>query len=207
MHEREAILQLWQKCESAALATVVEVKGSAYRHAGARMILSADGRGAGIINGGIYHSPTILKSATDSNGKPVALPVKESRRVVSTETSAHIRDLMRAVVDNSGRKAALRLDGYTTGGKTGTAQEVGGDCRCYQDGGLTVSFAGFAPADKPRFTVYVVVKHPGEGASGGGTAGPVFRKILSYVLQKYAVAPTGTTPVKIPTKWRPRVAR
>ena len=50
------------------------------------------------------------------------------------------------------------------------------------------------PADKPRFTVYVVVKHPQAGASGGGTAGPVFRKILSYVLQKYAVAPTGTTP-------------
>ena len=76
-------------------------------------------------------------------------------------------------------------------GKTGTAQEVGGACNCYQDGGLDVSFAGFAPADKPRFTVYVVVKHPGDGASGGGTAGPVFRKILTYVLQKYAVPPTG----------------
>ena len=52
MHEREAILNLWRAAESAALATVVEVKGSAYRRAGARMVLSADGRSAGIINGG-----------------------------------------------------------------------------------------------------------------------------------------------------------
>jgi cell division protein FtsI (penicillin-binding protein 3) len=93
------------------------------------------------------------------------------------------------------------IEGYRVAGKTGTAQEVGGACNCYKDGGLAVSFAGFAPADKPRFTVYVVVKHPGEGASGGGTAGPVFRKILTYVLQKYAVPPTGTTAPTIPTKW------
>ena len=80
-------------------------------------------------------------------------------------------------------------------------------CKCYDDGGLAVSFAGFAPADKPRFTVYVVVKQPREGASGGGTAGPVFRKILSYVLQKYAVPPTGTTPSTIPIKWGRHAAR
>ena len=59
---------------------------------------------AGIVNGGIYHPPTILKSATDSDGKPVALPVKEPRRIVSAETSANVRDLMRAVVDNSGQE-------------------------------------------------------------------------------------------------------
>ena len=52
MHEREAILNLWRAADQAALATVVEVKGSAYRRAGARMILSADGRSAGVINGG-----------------------------------------------------------------------------------------------------------------------------------------------------------
>ena len=41
-------------------------------------------------------------------------------------------------------------------------------------------------------------------ASGGGTTGPVFRSILSYVLQKYAVPPTGTTPSRIPIEWTPR---
>ncbi len=56
MHERQAILALWNAAHFdgivAALATVVEVKGSAYRRAGARMILTNDGRSAGILNGG-----------------------------------------------------------------------------------------------------------------------------------------------------------
>ena len=52
MHERDAIQKLWRDAEKAALATVVEVKGSAYRRAGARMILTADGCSAGVINGG-----------------------------------------------------------------------------------------------------------------------------------------------------------
>jgi cell division protein FtsI (penicillin-binding protein 3) len=46
-----------------------------------------------------------------------------------------------------------------------------------------------------------MIMRPEEGASGGGTAGPVFRKILNYVLQKYAVPPTGTPPSTIPIKW------
>ncbi len=52
MHERDAILQLWKHSEKSALATVVEVKGSAYRRPGARMLLMLDGRSAGVINGG-----------------------------------------------------------------------------------------------------------------------------------------------------------
>ncbi|HEV2797782.1 MAG TPA: penicillin-binding transpeptidase domain-containing protein, partial [Nocardioides sp.] len=65
------------------------------------------------------------------------------------------------------------------------------------------SFAGFAPADDPRFTVYVVVHHP-QGEGGGGTiAGPAFRKIMSFLLQKYAVPPTGTTPADLPVTWEP----
>ncbi len=108
------------------------------------------------------------------------------------------------VTPNVGTAPGAGIQGYRVAGKTGTAQEVGGACSCYKDGGLDVSFAGFAPADNPRFTVYAVVKHPGPGASGGGTAGPVFRKVLAYVLQKYAVAPTDTTPPNIPAQWKGR---
>jgi len=52
MNERDAIYHLWKHSEKSALATVVEVKGSAYRRPGARMLLTLDGRGAGVINGG-----------------------------------------------------------------------------------------------------------------------------------------------------------
>ncbi len=52
MHERDAILELWENSERSVLATVVEVKGSAYRRAGARMLLTDTGQSAGVINGG-----------------------------------------------------------------------------------------------------------------------------------------------------------
>ncbi len=69
------------------------------------------------------------------------------------------------------------------------------------DGSTTVSFAGFAPADQPRFLVYVVVQNNRNGLGGGATAGPAFKKIMSYLLQKYAVPPTGTKPAHIPVTW------
>lgn len=52
MHERDAILELWKRTPQSVLATVVEVKGSAYRRAGARMLLCPNGQSAGVINGG-----------------------------------------------------------------------------------------------------------------------------------------------------------
>ena len=56
MHERDAIVHLWKHSEESslksALATVVEVKGSAYRRPGARMLMTQDGHNAGVINGG-----------------------------------------------------------------------------------------------------------------------------------------------------------
>ena len=39
------------------------------------------------------------------------------------------------------------------------------------------------------------------GGGGGSIGGPAFHKIMSYVLQKYAVPPTGTTPAHLPVEW------
>jgi cell division protein FtsI (penicillin-binding protein 3) len=64
-----------------------------------------------------------------------------------------------------------------------------------------VSFAGFAPAENPRFLVYVVVQRPTNGGFGGTTAGPVFQKVMSYLLRKYAVPPSGAKAPKIPLQW------
>ncbi len=66
---------------------------------------------------------------------------------------------------------------------------------------FTVSFAGFAPADDPQFTIYVVVQNPSNGGGGGSVAGPAFAKIMSYALKRYAVPPTGTRPSRLPVEW------
>jgi cell division protein FtsI (penicillin-binding protein 3) len=109
---------------------------------------------------------------------------------------------MMEMVTTQGAGTAPRagIAGYRVAGKTGTAQQVGSECKCY-DGSTAVSFGGFAPADDPRFTVYVVIQKPVRGSAGGSTAGPVFRQIMSYLLQKYAVPPTNTPPAALPVSW------
>ncbi len=157
-----------------------------------------------LANKGEYVSPSIVEGrATTADGQVVGTDVTTRHRVVSRATAAKEARMMEMVVtQGKGTAPAAGIAGYRVAGKTGTAQEVGGACNCYAGGGYDVSFAGFAPADNPRFTVYVVIKHPRVGGAGGGaTAGPVFRQILDYLLQKYAVPPTGTRPAHLPVNW------
>jgi cell division protein FtsI (penicillin-binding protein 3) len=155
-----------------------------------------------IANGGELITPSLIKGrAVTSSGQVVGSDTATRRRVISQEAAGKVARMMEMVTtEGAGTAPGAAVAGYRVAGKTGTAQQVGGTCKCY-DGSLAVSFAGFAPADAPRFTVYVVIQKPQGAASGGGTAGPVFRKILSYLLQKYAVPPTNTPPARLPVEW------
>ncbi|MBW8751098.1 MAG: penicillin-binding protein 2 [Propionibacteriales bacterium] len=155
-----------------------------------------------VANGGELISPSLIKGeARTSSGDEVGTDVASRHRVISQSAAEKVSKMMEMVTtEGAGTAPAAGIAGYRVAGKTGTAQQVGATCGCY-DGSLAVSFAGFAPADNPRFTVYVVIQKPQGSASGGGTAGPVFRKILTYLLQKYAVPPTGTKPARLPVEW------
>ncbi|MFT4008903.1 MAG: penicillin-binding protein 2 [Nocardioidaceae bacterium] len=155
-----------------------------------------------VANGGIYVQPSLVEGkATTNDGTVVGSDVSTSHRVVSEKAAKQTARMMEAVVDpDRGLAPSAAITGYRVAGKTGTAQEVGGACHCYAQGTNTVSFAGFAPADDPRFTVYVVVHAPEHGG-GSSVGGPAFHKIMSYVLAKYAVPPTGTTEHKLPAYW------
>jgi cell division protein FtsI (penicillin-binding protein 3) len=155
-----------------------------------------------VANGGEFISPSLIKGrAVTSSGAVVGSDTATRHRVISQQAAEKVSRMMEMVTtQGAGTAPGAAIDGYRVAGKTGTAQQVGGTCKCY-DGSLAVSFAGFAPADNPRFTVYVVIQKPQGTASGGGTAGPVFRKILSYLLQKYAVPPTNTPPARLPVEW------
>ena len=145
-----------------------------------------------IANGGVWVEPSLVKGrVTDAQGLVVGSATAQRHRVVSAQAATEEARMLEAVVGPGGTAPMAAIPGYRVAGKTGTAQRVNPKCHCY-DGTRTVSFAGFAPADAPRFVVYVVVQHPRNGGFGGNTAGPVFRRIMSYLLQKYAVPPTGT---------------
>jgi cell division protein FtsI (penicillin-binding protein 3) len=155
-----------------------------------------------VANGGQRISPSLIKGrAVNIKGAVVGTDVAKRTRVISRSAASQVAQMMEGVTtEGLGTAPRAGIAGYRVAGKTGTAQEVGAKCRCY-DGSLAVSFAGFAPADNPRFTVYVVINDPVSSASGGGTAGPVFRKIMNYLLQKYAVLPTNTPPARLPIEW------
>ena len=155
-----------------------------------------------IANGGVRISPSVIQgSATTEDGTVVGTDTATTRRVVSATAARQTALMMERVVDpEAGVAPGAAVPGYRVAGKTGTAQRVGEECGCY-DGTFTVSFAGFAPADDPRFTIYVVVQDPGNGGGGGSVAGPAFAKIMSYALRRYAVPPTGTEPSRLPVEW------
>ncbi|HYP45742.1 MAG TPA: penicillin-binding protein 2 [Propionibacteriaceae bacterium] len=145
---------------------------------------------AGIINGGQYQPPTVIKGATDSTGSAVSVPRRAPRQIVSPQTSAGVRNLMRAVVDNSKpAPKGVGLENYQTGGKTGTAQRSEQSCRCYQ--GYVTSYVGFAPLTDPKILTYVVLNNPRRGQqSGTSSAAPVYRDIMNFALPRYHVPPT-----------------
>jgi cell division protein FtsI (penicillin-binding protein 3) len=155
-----------------------------------------------IANDGVYIEPSIIRGSHRTvGGDLIGSQTSSTRRVVSPRAAAATARMMEMVVDPvEGTAPYAAINGYRVAGKTGTAQRVGATCGCY-DGTFTVSFAGFAPADDPRFVVYVVVQNPRNGGGGGSTGGPAFHQIMSYLLQKYAVPPTGTRPAKLPVAW------
>lgn len=155
-----------------------------------------------IANGGVRVSPSVISgTAVTDAGVPVGTDVATRTRVVSRQAARATAKMMEKVVDpEDGVAPRAQVPGYLVAGKTGTAQRVDGDCGCY-DGSTSVSFGGFAPADDARFTVYVVVHAPSVEGGGGSVAGPVFSRIMGYVLGRYGVEPTGGTPSRLPVEW------
>jgi cell division protein FtsI (penicillin-binding protein 3) len=153
-----------------------------------------------IANGGVRVAPSLVKGeARTDAGTEVGTDVATSRRVISADAAHETMLMMERVVDpDAGVAPKAQVPGYRVAGKTGTAQRVV-DGR--YDGSLTVSFAGFAPADAPRFTIYVVVHNPREGSGGGSVGGPAFAKLMSHALRRYGVAPTGAKPNQTPVEW------
>jgi cell division protein FtsI (penicillin-binding protein 3) len=153
-----------------------------------------------IANGGEHVDPSLVRGvATLDDGTRVGTDVATRRQVVSEEAARQTALMMERVLDpEEGVAPGAAVPGYRVAGKTGTAQRV---VDGVYDGSFTVSFAGFAPADEPRFTAYVVVHNPRNGGGGGSVAGPAFAKIMGYALRRYAVAPTGTPPSRLPVTW------
>jgi cell division protein FtsI (penicillin-binding protein 3) len=145
---------------------------------------------ATIANDGVRVSPTVIAGTSDASGKFTASSARTNERVISTTTAQQLRIMMESVVSGQGTAPSAAIPGYRVAGKTGTAWRFNSELRKYS--GYTASFIGFAPADAPKYVISVTIQDPKGAHYGGSLAGPVFKKVMTFVLQSEHVAPTGT---------------
>jgi cell division protein FtsI (penicillin-binding protein 3) len=143
---------------------------------------------ATIANDGVRVKPTILAGLVDQTGKFTGSEKSESIQVLSQQTAQSLRKMMESVVSPNGTAPSAAIEGYRVAGKTGTAERYNSNCGCYS--GYTASFIGFAPADQPKYVVNVTIQDPKGMHWGGVLAGPVFKKVMSFVLQNQRIKPT-----------------
>ena len=160
---------------------------------------------ATIANNGVRTSPTVIAGTSDSSGNYTPAQGRTSERVVSIETAKAMRIMMESVVSSAGTAPSAAINGYRVAGKTGTAMRIDDTCGCYR--GYTASFIGFAPADKPAYVISVTIQDPKGLHWGGALGGPVFKQVMSFVLQSRHIAPTGATVIPVALTERELVAK
>ncbi|MBQ8425937.1 MAG: hypothetical protein IJX17_07995 [Clostridia bacterium] len=138
-----------------------------------------------VINGGYVYQPHFVKNIYLETGQIVyTRPITTISKIFSDSTSSLMREMLFSVVDSGGGKNA-KVEGYSIGGKTGTAQK-------YENGAIAqgkyiASFIGFAPYDDPEFVVYMVVDEPKGAYYGGVVAAPLAKEIFTKIFEFYDI--------------------
>jgi cell division protein FtsI (penicillin-binding protein 3) len=131
-----------------------------------------------MANGGMLVKPRLILKRGDKP-EPVEAPV----RVIKPETAITMRQMMEGVVLRGTGRLHARLDGYTSAGKTGTAQIFDSATHHYTHN-YNASFLGFAPVTNPALVVLVTIHNTsGENGQGADAAAPVFTKIMTEALR------------------------
>src|ERR1700752_1962178 len=165
----------WSKVSIAAISMGQEIGISAVQLAG---LVST------FANDGVRVAPRIVAGTMQPQVVPqtVAFHPGASHRVISPLTPAGMRSMMQKVVlEGTGRKAIL--EGYSSAGKTGTAQKVDPATGAYSKTKYVGSFAGFAPVNNPQIVVAVILDSAVGLHQGGQVSAPVFRRISQQVLE------------------------
>lgn len=141
-----------------------------------------------VANDGIYSAPRIVAAVTPPTQgfQRIEFHPQAQRRVISSYTSAIMRKLTEEVVLGGTARRAI-LDGYTSAGKTGTAQKIDPRTHAYSKTDYVASFVGFAPVNNPVITIAVVLDSPRGLHQGGQVSAPVFKRIAEQVLAYYGV--------------------
>ena len=151
-----------------------------------------------IANGGLLMQPHVVRAVYDQDGTLVrATKPNVIRRVFSEKTAEELRSFLRLVVLHGTGDPSAQIPGYSTAGKTGTAEMVVGGS--YRAGYYAASFIGMVPYEHPRYVVYVKVERPIGSYYGSVVAAPAFAEIA-----RAAMLHAGILPAEEPVKQQPR---
>jgi cell division protein FtsI/penicillin-binding protein 2 len=143
-----------------------------------------------IANGGLLLRPRIVAAILDADGHVTTRYVPEiDRRAITAPTAAILRGYLRAVVTSGTGNPTAQVPGYTTAGKTGTAQIA--ENGVYASGAYVASFVGMVPATAPKFVILVKIERPRGSIYGGVVAAPAFSELARIAMMHAGVLPAG----------------
>lgn len=143
---------------------------------------------AAIANGGTLLRPRIVHALADPDGTIIyRYQTEVERRAISPRTAASLMRYLRAVVARGTGKATARVAGYSTAGKTGTAQVV--ENGRYLPGAYIASFVGMIPAESPRYVILVKVERPRGSIYGSEVAAPIFADLARAAMFHAGIMP------------------
>ncbi|MBW2603159.1 MAG: penicillin-binding protein 2 [Deltaproteobacteria bacterium] len=146
-----------------------------------------------VANKGILMKPYVVQAITDHNGRLIeSFGPRKIRRVISEKTAGTVSRIMQTVITEGGTGVNAALEGYSVGGKTGTAQKIDENGR-YSYEKYVASFVGFAPVENPQIAVLVVVDEPETQHYGSIVAAPAFKAITQKTLDYMHIAPKRKT--------------
>ncbi len=139
---------------------------------------------AAIANGGVLRPPHVVAAVDGEEA-----PTPRGERVISPQTAAQVRTMLKGVLAPGGTAPEAAIDGYPLAGKTGTANKIDEDTGEYSRSRYIASFAGFAPADEPELLITVMVDEPNGAIYGAEVAAPAFQEIAAFALPYLKIPP------------------
>jgi stage V sporulation protein D (sporulation-specific penicillin-binding protein) len=142
-----------------------------------------------LINGGYYYEPHVVSEIQDEYGNTVqTIEPKLLKQTISEDTQEKIMSYLKKTVDEGSGNTA-KVEGYSMGGKTGTAQKLPRTDKTY-----LVSFIGYVPAEDPQVLIYVVVDEPNDANQAQSTYATTLAKdILTDILPYMNIYPDEET--------------
>lgn len=173
---------------------------------GVTAIQLAQGLGA-VANGGRLVRSMLVTRVTDATGALMQDNAPDAGRpAMRPDIARLLAEYLTSVTEDQGTGTEAAIPGVRVAGKTGTAQKAREHAHGYDDQRWVSSFIGFAPAERPRLVVTVVIDEPQIAHAGGAVAAPVFRRVMEQGLRYLGALPNAQRPLDFPRVAQPSPA-